>query len=250
MQGDEVRARKEVVQFDLLDAEVARTLGRQKRIERDDTHAQADRAIGKRSKPMLPQPMMPSVLPVISTPMKRFFSHLPAWVEASAAGISRATANIIAIACSAVVMELPNGVFHHDDAACRGRRNVDIVDADAGPADHLQPPGAFEHRRGDLARGADGQAIVIAQDRGEPVLVLAERGLEVRLDTALLENRHGGGRERIGDKDAWRHGRLLMVHPSRRVLWTLLRMRREEAVMGPEQRLRGRIATGESPSPA
>jgi hypothetical protein len=39
------------------------------------------------------------------------FSHLPAWVEASAAGIWRATANIIAMACSAVVMELPKGVF-------------------------------------------------------------------------------------------------------------------------------------------
>ena len=43
--------------------------------------------------------------------MKRFFSHLPAWVEASAAGISRAKANISAMACSAVVMELPKGVF-------------------------------------------------------------------------------------------------------------------------------------------
>ena len=43
--------------------------------------------------------------------MKRFFSHLPAWVEASAAGSWRASANIMAMACSAVVMELPNGVF-------------------------------------------------------------------------------------------------------------------------------------------
>ena len=43
--------------------------------------------------------------------MKRFFSHLPAWVEASAAGSSRASANIRATACSAVVIELPNGVF-------------------------------------------------------------------------------------------------------------------------------------------
>ncbi len=43
--------------------------------------------------------------------MKRFFSHLPAWVEASAAGSWRASANISAIACSAVVIELPNGVF-------------------------------------------------------------------------------------------------------------------------------------------
>ena len=61
--------------------------------------------------PILPQPMTPSVLPVSSTPMKRFFSHLPAWVEASADGICRASANISAIACSAVVIELPNGVF-------------------------------------------------------------------------------------------------------------------------------------------
>ncbi len=61
--------------------------------------------------PILPQPITPSVLPVISTPMKRFFSHLPACVEASACGISRASASISVMACSAVVIELPNGVF-------------------------------------------------------------------------------------------------------------------------------------------
>ena len=43
--------------------------------------------------------------------MKRFFSHLPDWVDWSAWGISRASANSIATACSAVVIELPNGVF-------------------------------------------------------------------------------------------------------------------------------------------
>ena len=61
--------------------------------------------------PMLPAPISPSVLPVTSTPMKRFFSHLPACVEASASGSWRASANISAMACSAVVIELPNGVF-------------------------------------------------------------------------------------------------------------------------------------------
>ena len=43
--------------------------------------------------------------------MKRFFSHLPALVEAEASGNCRAKANIIAMACSAVVMALPKGVF-------------------------------------------------------------------------------------------------------------------------------------------
>ena len=57
--------------------------------------------------PTLPQPITPRVLPVSSTPMKRDFSHLPAWVERSAAGICRHSANSIAIACSAAVVELP-----------------------------------------------------------------------------------------------------------------------------------------------
>ena len=43
--------------------------------------------------------------------MNLFFSHLPAWVEASACGICRASASIRVMACSAVVIELPNGVF-------------------------------------------------------------------------------------------------------------------------------------------
>ena len=43
--------------------------------------------------------------------MNRFFSHLPAWVLASAAGSSRASAKISAMACSAVVIEFPKGVF-------------------------------------------------------------------------------------------------------------------------------------------
>ncbi len=61
--------------------------------------------------PMLPAPIRPSVLPVTSTPMKAFFGHLPSWVCSLASGICRASANISAMACSAVVIELPNGVF-------------------------------------------------------------------------------------------------------------------------------------------
>ena len=70
--------------------------------------------------------------------MKRFFSHLPAWVEASAAGIWRASANIMAMACSAVVIELPNGVFITTTPGAGGGGDVDVVDADAGAADDLQ----------------------------------------------------------------------------------------------------------------
>ena len=55
--------------------------------------------------------MTPSVFEKISTPRNLFFSHLPARVEASASGICRASESISVMACSAVVIELPNGVF-------------------------------------------------------------------------------------------------------------------------------------------
>jgi len=93
--------------------------------------------------PILPAPISPSTLPVISTPMKRFFSHLPAWVEALAAGSSRASANISEMACSAVVMELPNGVFITITPAAVGGRDVHIVHPDAGSAHHLRFFAAF-----------------------------------------------------------------------------------------------------------
>ena len=60
---------------------------------------------------ILPAPTKPSILFVNSTPINLDFSHLPAWVEVEASGICLATANIIAIACSAVVIILPKGVF-------------------------------------------------------------------------------------------------------------------------------------------
>ena len=43
------------------------------------------------------------------------------------------------MACSAVVIELPNGVFITTTPRARGGGDVDIVDADAGAADHLEP---------------------------------------------------------------------------------------------------------------
>src|SRR5689334_18432263 len=138
--------------------------------------------------PILPHPTMPSVLPVISTPMKRFFSHLPAWVDASACGISRASASIRVIACSAVVIELPNGVF------------ITMMPL-AGAADHFQPCRLLD----DLGRGLGGRtdrkAIVMADDLGEFFLVLAEIGLEIHLDAAVFEDLHRGRRQRIGNEN-------------------------------------------------
>ena len=78
--------------------------------------------------------------------------------------MSRAMAIISAIACSAVVMELPNGVSHADPR--RGRRNADIVDADAGaPTTRFWSRGSHG---GDLGRGTDREPIVVADDLEKP----------------------------------------------------------------------------------
>ena len=136
--------------------------------------------------------------------MKRFFSHLPAWVETSAAGIWRASANMQRDGVLGGRDRIAERRVHHDDAA-RGRgRNVDVVDADAGAADDLQLRRPLEQLRGDLGRRADRKAVIVADDPGE--LVLVEPGLDVDLDAALLEDGDGGGRKLVGNENARSHG--------------------------------------------
>ena len=151
--------------------------------------------------PILPQPITPSVLPVISTPMKRFFSHLPAWVEASACGICARQREHQGDRVLGGGDRIAEGRVHHDDAL-RGRgRDIDIVDADAGAADHLQVLRLLEDLRRHLGGRADREAVEIADDLGELVLVLAELRLEIDLDAAILEDLHGGGRQSIGNEN-------------------------------------------------
>ena len=61
--------------------------------------------------PIFPQPIIPKILEYNSVPVCLDFSHLPKCVEILAIGIFLARAIIKAIVCSAVVIELPNGVF-------------------------------------------------------------------------------------------------------------------------------------------
>ena len=47
----------------------------------------------------------------------------------------------------------------HGDAAARGRLEIDVVDPDAGPADHLQAGRLSQERLGDLGRRPDEEGI-------------------------------------------------------------------------------------------
>src|SRR5208283_766818 len=98
---------------------------------------------------------------------------------------------------------------HDDDAARRRGWNVDIVDADAGAANDLEPRGRVEDLGSDLGRRADRQAVVAADGRRELFWVLAERGLEIDIDAAHREDLRGGGGKLIGNENPWAHAKIL-----------------------------------------
>src|SRR5215472_12538923 len=100
---------------------------------------------------------------------------------------------------------------HHNDAARGCRRNVDIVDADAGAADHFEPLGVVEELARYLGCGADREPIETIDGGGKFFFVLAEIRREFDIEAAILENRHGGRRQRIGNKDSRRHSFALLT---------------------------------------
>ena len=95
--------------------------------------------------------------------------------------------------CSAAAMVLPVGALTTVMPGPRRRLEVDVVDADAGPADDLQPRPGGEELGIDLDLAADDERVVVA-DRGaelvgrEPgplVDVVGGRGARARPSSAI-----------------------------------------------------------------
>ena len=98
-------------------------------------------------------------------------------------------------------MELPNGVFMTmmPRAVAAGTSTLSTP-MPARPIT-FRFLALLEHFRRHLGGRADGKPVVVADDRGKFLLVLAESGLEIDLDAAILEDLHGRGRQRIGNED-------------------------------------------------
>ena len=200
MQRDEIGALEQIVEFDLLDADILGALRRQERIERDHLHAQAERAVGDDRADI-----------AAADHAQRLAGDLDPH-EAVLLPLAGLGGGIGLRNFARQRQHQGDGVFgggdriaerrvHHDDALGRGGGNLDIVDADAGAADHFQPRRLLDDFRGRLGGGADREAVIIADDLGELFLVLAEIGLEIDLDAAILEDLHGGGRQRVGNEN-------------------------------------------------
>ena len=220
MQRDEIGAADQIVELDLLDAEVLGALGREKWIVGDHLHAQPVRAVDHDRADI-----------AAADHAQRLAGDLHAHetVLLPFAGLGGDVG----------LRDLPgerqhqgDRVFggrdriaerrvHHDDAFCRRRRNVDVVDADAGAADHFQALCLLQNFSRDLGGGAHGKTVEIADQFGELLLVGAELRLKLDGNAAVLEDLHGRGRQRVGDQDFRGHKRFDLCcchHPRKRLI--------------------------------
>ena len=73
---------------------------------------------------------------------------------------------------------------HHDDPLPSGGRQVDVVDADAGPHDHLEPLLPFEQFGGELRGRANDDAVRLVESFAD--LFGRQAGADVDLDAGLF----------------------------------------------------------------
>ena len=103
------------------------------------------------------------------------------------------------MACSAVVMALPNGVFMTTTPCAVAALMSTLSTADAGAAHDLQLLGLGQHFGRDLGGGADRQAVVVGNDGAQ--LGGLQARLEVDVAAALREDLDGALGQLIGNEN-------------------------------------------------
>ena len=76
--------------------------------------------------------------------------------------------------------------IHHHDTLCRRRWNIDIVNANASPADDLQIGGRGKNVCRHPGRRADGKPVIFTDDVSQ--LIRAEAGLYIHLNAPFPQN--------------------------------------------------------------
>ena len=103
------------------------------------------------------------------------------------------------------------GRVHHNHAVGIGGITIDVVDADAGAANSLEPGGGGEDLGGDLGLGANDESIVFADDFQQ--FVGREPDLEISGDVRMgIEKLNTDFRNRVGDQNATWHSRGAVTH--------------------------------------
>ena len=201
MQRDHIGASEQRIEINFLDAEFHSALFRQERVIGHDFHLEADGALGNAAADI-----------AATDEAERLVGDFEAHI-----------ARLRPLAGLRVVIgrrDLAGGGEHHrdgmlggrdgvaerrvhdDDALGGGGLDVDIVDADTGPADDLEVGGRRDHVSVRLAGRTHGEAVILRDDLDQ--IFLGQTNLDVGFDAARLEDFDGGGGERVSDED-FRH---------------------------------------------
>ena len=198
--------RKSVIELDLLDAKLGGALLRQKRIEGDDAHLQAERAARHHRSDVAAADDAEHLSGDLDAHEARLLP-LPRLRRLIGRGNLPGAGEEHGDRMLGRGDRIPERGVHHDDAGGGRRGDVDVVDADAGAADHAQPSvRGGDHLRRHLGGGADGEPIELADHFGELLLVGAELGLEFDIDATLAKDVDGGLRQGIGNEHTRVHG--------------------------------------------
>ena len=200
VQRDHVGDGQQLVQLDLLDADPARMFRGQERVEPDHLHLQPLRPVGDDRPDIAAADDAQRLAGDLGPHEARLFPfaglgrfvrrrNLPCQREDHADGVLRRGDRVA------------EGRIHHHHAARRGGRNIDIVDPDAGPPDNLEIWRGRQNIRRHLGGGADGEAVIIADDGGE--FLGGEARLHIDLDAALAEDVGSAGAELVTDQNFW-----------------------------------------------
>ena len=208
VERDEIGAREQGVELDLLHPHVERPLRRQERIVGDHLHPEPQRPVGDDRADIAGADQAQCLA-------RQLDAHEPVLLPFAVLG------GAVGLGQLARQREhQSDGMFgggyriaerrvHDDDAAGRRGGDVDIVDADTGPTDDLEIGRRVEDVGRHLRRGADGKAIIVANDRLQ--FVLGEAGPLVDLDPIGSEDRGGVRIHGIGNQ----HFRHLMLRELR-----------------------------------
>ncbi len=199
VQGDEIGAFQKVFKLDLFDAHLVGLLFAEEGVERNHLHFQPPGAItddaANVAGPDHAQRLAgefgahePGLFPLARMCGGRCFGDLAGHGEHHRDGMFGGGDHV-------AVRRV-----HHDHTLFGGGLLVDVVGSDACPPDDLEIGRVFQDRGRDAGGRADGKAIILADDLGQPVLVLAQIGFEIDFNAAILEDLHGGLGEFVRDQ--------------------------------------------------
>ncbi len=181
MQSDEIGAGEQLVERDPLDPELDRPFGRQERVIGDDLHFQAQGTPGDDRANIAAADDAERLAEQLDPHKARLFPfpRLGRTVgRRDLAGQREHHRDRVLGGGNRIAIRR----VHDDDAALGRGRDIDVVDADSGPADYLEGIGGADQLGGDLGRRPHREPVIAGDSTtqfGRP-----EAGLDIGLDPA------------------------------------------------------------------